>query len=132
MEDMSICEKIDYKVKTDPAKCDLQHKYLYKSKGCCEKDIGSPVVYILIGAGVCCCFMTMAAIGGCAEMQRRKASRLERRMRRLIDVDKDADVMRSFWDKKDYKYNVKLRRQKRYTELQTELFNQPLLFNEIL
>lgn len=134
MEDMSICEKIDYKVKTDPTKCDLQHKYLYKSKGCCEKDREneSPLLYILLGAGICCCFMTCAAIGGCAEMQRRKADRLERRMRRLIDVDKDVNIMQSFWDKKNHEYNLEFRRKQRYSELHAELFKEPLLYNEIL
>lgn len=135
MEEMSICEQIEYKVKLDPSKCDLQHRYLYKKKGCCKEGQlpDSPLVYIIIGAVGCCCFMTCAAAGGCAEMQRRKANRLERRMRRLIDVNKDMDVMTSFWERKNENHRLQLQRQLRYNELHAVLHEKsPLLYNEIL
>ena len=138
MEEMTICEKIKYKIDLQPDKCDLQHKYLYKKKGCCEesKVTDSPVFYIVIGAGACCLFMTCAAVAGCAEMQRRKANRLERRMKRLLTVNNGSDVMESFWERKRMNEQVRFKREARYNELQTELYNQtlrsPLIYNEIL
>ena len=138
LEEMTICEKIKYKVDLHPDKCDLQHKYLYKKKGCCDesKVTDSPVFYIVVGAGACCLFMTCAAVAGCAEMQRRKANRLERRMRRLLSTDRETDIMESFWEKKRRDENIRFQRQARYNELQTELYNQtlrsPLIYNEIL
>lgn len=139
-EEMDVCEKIEYKVKMQPSTCNLQHKFLYKKRGCCvEKNppaTEEPIVYVMVGAGACCLCMTFAAVAGCAEMQRRKANRLERRMGRLMNRDGDMEMLSGFLEEKQRRQIAFDVRQKRYDTLYAELHNSkiryPLLLHEVL
>lgn len=147
LSEMNICEKIDYKVKLDPDQCNLQHKYLYKIKGCCDKEpppaddeVDVPLLYVLIGGGVCCCFMTLAAVAGCLDMRRRRTATTEamiQRRQRFMDFDDDeSNVLREFWRRKDEKAENERMRKARYEELYDKLhaseLRYPLLPHEIL
>ena len=148
--DMSVCEKINYKVLKNARQCTLEIKYLYKTKGCCpytSSDGSSAVWYVLLGAGVCCCFMTCAAVGGCAEMQRRKANRMERRMERIMSEKtyKDQGILEKYYENRARLALVEEQHRQRYMNLHRSMYGgaaasaaatddmrYPLLFNEIL
>ena len=145
-DEMSVCEKIDYKVSKNARECTLDLKYLYRSKGCCPHYPGgvvgdtSAVIYVLLGACACCCFMTCAAAGGCAEMQRRRANRMERRMERLLanKTYKEEGILQKYWEGKEKRAIVEEQHRQRYMELQRQAhggdasLRYPLLYNEIL
>ena len=134
LSEMTVCEKIEYKVGKFPEQCNLEHKYIYKRKGCCTQFTSTPLFYVIVGAGTCCCFMTFLMMCGCAEMQRRKAQRMERLMN--YNSMRDNGVLRGYFERKSNEYA----REQRYNDLRNEVYNSllekglryPLLNNEVL